>query len=180
MDRGTISFWALVCIIVTVVLIATMCGCAATLPLQKPSCRSKHLVAVDAFDSDEFEQIVVEASNWWNEQLGEDVFLYVGRQPEFNGIVYVSKATVEQMSKWEVNTGGTFFPHYNQNHCIYGAKILIRDRGQLSRDQLLVVVAHELGHALGLPDLNWGDSVMAGSLGTLSIWKELEILNGEN
>lgn len=115
-------------------------GCASTYGALKPRiCNGRIGVQISENVSAETEEAVSRAIRYWNTELGHQVFFRSRR-----GTLLIEQDRINDM--------GTFRPVYDGG-CLVAGIITISEKVlEMAVEKIDLVVRHEFGHALGLPD----------------------------
>jgi len=139
-------------------------------------CKVPVKVFVAENTSPEFSRQISEAVRYWNSALDHEMFLNSGTFGESTsysfGSVYIS--VVPDLQKTSDNVErqarpcGRMFPHIDGD-CISAAVILINKSCPVSTNMFQTIIRHELGHTLGLVDVDGGNSLMNWKVNVLEI-----------
>ena len=119
--------------------------------IEGKTCYLENAVVVDSYDGQQFIQLVRVGIVFWNATVGRTILKH--ERPTLVSFLNKKRVSVTTASVGDLDTNqlGTTEPHYDEDFvpkCLKGATIKIDPN--ISIEQKLHVIIHELGHAIGL------------------------------
>lgn len=123
-------------------------------------CNPPELVVLNHDMSQQYDFLVEDAVNWWNQQIGKKFLINAKRARIFGtsvrGFIGIMEIPESEKDIWARRHHSVV----DCNRCLFGTTIWIRDNGYYHRDTLYYILLHELGHAIGLRHSRMKNTVM--------------------